>query len=310
VKHYPRFDQVQLNPTATASIPAAAPTVAVAQDQYGDLLVADRSYRVAIYFPALEALNGANFLPNKSLAPGMVASICAPGSHCVNGASVFPTDTIAASLPLPTKLGDIQVLFNGQPTPLYYVSGTQINFVVPMGKNAGDVATSGLADLQVVKLSTGQVLAAGLVQMNVSAPGIFQFDFYPTVNRRAAVLNADGTPNTPTNQAARGSIIQIYLTGQGFVPNAPPDGQGATSATPTPITPTVIIGACRVDDTACTNEPAGHVKYSGLNSYPGGWQINVQIPQNTAPGTQVLLGVTLNDVPNSDGSFRATIAVK
>jgi len=59
------------------------------------------------------------------------------GSNCINGAAVFGTVTAAAQTlsPLPQTLADTQVLFNGQPTPLYYVSPTQINFVVPMGSS-------------------------------------------------------------------------------------------------------------------------------------------------------------------------------
>jgi uncharacterized protein (TIGR03437 family) len=226
---------------------------------------------------------------------------------------MFGTGTAAAQSvsPLPQTLADTQVLFNGQPTPLYFVSSTQINFVVPMGKQPGDVPTSGTADLQVVRVSTGQVLAAGSVQMNVASPGIFQLDFTGLV-RRAAVLNEDGTVNSPTNPAARGSVIQIYGTGQGFTPGAPDDGTAAQNPVPTPSTPVVIINICRVDDTACTGEPPGNVKYSGLSAFLGGWQINVRIPQNTPINAQTPIFVGMNDIYSSDAAsgFRTVIAVK
>ncbi len=174
ILRYPRYDQLVLNNTSATIVPAYAP-IAASLDQYGDLFVADAANRVTIYFPALQTLNGATFLTTEPLAPGAVASICSPGSACVNGTALFGTDTAAAqNLPLPNTLADVQVLFNGQPTPLYYVSPTQINFVVPMGKNPGDVPTSGFADLQVVKVSTGQILATGQVPMNVASPGIIR----------------------------------------------------------------------------------------------------------------------------------------
>ena len=314
VKQYPRFDQLQLNPAAATTIPAAAPTLALTQDQYGDLFVSDFSHRVAIYFPALQTLNGANFLPDKPLAPGVVASICAPGSNCATGTSLFNTPTLhAASLPspfpLPKQLGDIQVLFNGTATPIYDVSPAQINFVVPMGKQAGDIPTSGFANIQVVSVSTGQILAAGAVPMNVASPGIIELQYTGT-NRQAAVLNQDNSINGPNNPAARGSVIQIYATGQGFTPGAPADGAQPQTATPTPNLPTVAIGACRVDDPAppCLGDPSNLV-YSGLNSFPGGWQINVRIPQSTAPGSQVPIAISINGVTNTDLTFRMTIAV-
>jgi uncharacterized protein (TIGR03437 family) len=314
VKQYPRFDQLQVNPAAATTIPAAAPTLAVAQDQYGDLFVSDFSHRVAIYFPALQTLNGANFLPDKPLAPGVVASICGPASNCTTGAAIFNTPTLHAvnlpkPFPLPTQLGDIQVLFNGTPTPIYDVSPGQINFVVPMGKQAGDIPTSGNATIEVVSVSTGQILAAGSVPMNIATPGIIELQYTGTL-RQAAVLNQDNSINGQNNPAARGSVIQIYATGQGFTPGAPPDGAQPQTQTPTPTQPTVAIGACRVDDPTppCNGDPSNLV-YSGLNSFPGGWQINVRIPQSVAPGTQVPLAISINGIPNTDLTFRMTIAV-
>ena len=320
-KRYGRFpDQLLLSGASTAQIPAAAQTLAVTQDQFGDLLLADFSHRVAIYFPGLLTVNGGSFLVGKPLAPGMVASICAPGSNagtpsgCITGAPVFGIATATASaqgFPLPLNLSDTQVLFNGKPAPLYYVSASQINFVMPNGQNPGDVQTTGFADLQVARVSTGQVLAAGSIPMAAAAPGILQ-QVYAGTQRQAAVLNQDNSPNSPTNAAARGSTIQIFATGAGFVPGAPPDGQSAQGPVNTANTPQVVIGSCLVDDTACTQEPPGNVKYSGLSQFPGVWQVNVRIPQNTAPGAQIPLFLGMNQVFSTDNSsgFRMVIAVK
>ncbi len=118
--------------------------------------------------------------------------------------------------------------------------------------------------------------------------------------------------NNPGNAAPRGSVVQIFATGAGFIPGAPPDGVGATSPLPTPNTPDVIIGICRVDDTSCTHDVSGNVKYSGVSSWPGVWQINVRIPQSTAPSAQVPVVVLMNNYPSSDANsgFRTVIAVK
>src|SRR5579871_401516 len=314
-KRYARRDQLQLNGSANTIIPACnqcAP-IAVAQDQFGDLLLADSSSRIGIYFPGLQPLNVANLLVTRALAPGTVAAICAPGSNVVNnsalpegcksGAIAFPnvTATQATSFPLPTTLGDVQVLFNGQPTPLYGVTNFQINFVVPMGKNAGDVPTSGTADIQVVRASTGQVLAAGSAPMSAQSPGIIQLNFTGQ-QRQAAVINADCTLNSSTNPAPRGTVVSVYGTGQGFIPGAPPDGTPASAPVSTPVLATVVIGACNVDDKACNgNETFEHVQYSGLNSFPGGWQVNVQIPQSVPVGVEPIF-VGMNGVFSSDAA--------
>jgi uncharacterized protein (TIGR03437 family) len=54
--------------------------------------------------------------------------------------------------------------------------------------------------------------------------------------RQAAVVNQDGTINSPTNPPLRGPYISIYAIGQGgFVPNAPPDGTLLSGPFPAPI---------------------------------------------------------------------------
>jgi uncharacterized protein (TIGR03437 family) len=54
------------------------------------------------------------------------------------------------------------------------------------------------------------------------------------------------------------------------------------------------------------------VKYSGLSAFPGGWQINVRIPQNTPINAQTPIFVGMNDIYSSDAAsgFRTVIAVK
>jgi uncharacterized protein (TIGR03437 family) len=329
IKQYGRYpDQLLTSAGSVTQIPAAAPSLAVTQDPKGDLMVADFSHRIAIYFHALQAVNGGSFLVTKQLAPGMVASTCAAdaalvsgsiGLNCGSGTATFTSAATppvgATTFPLQTVLGDTQVLFNGTATPLYYVGPTQINFVVPNGQTAGAIPTTGTASLEVIQASTGQVLAAGSVPMNSASPGILQ-QVYGGEFRQAAVLNQDGSANNSTNPALRGSVIQIFATGAGFIPGAPPDGVPATSPISTPSIPQVIIGSCLVDDSACTMESGEHVQYSGLDSYPGVWQINVQIPMNTAPGAQVPLLIGMNQIFNSDNNaintdgFVMVIAVK
>jgi uncharacterized protein (TIGR03437 family) len=311
---YPNFEQFFLTGTANGSVPAVSATLAVAQDQYGDLLVADAANRVAFYYPGLATQNAASFLSAsvKALAPGTLATIYPLGV-------TFSTDTqnvnqLPNPLPFPTVLDDTQVLFNGQPAPMLLVSPGQINFMIPMS-----APTSGTADVQVVRQSTGQILADGLVPMNTVSPAIFGG---PSVScslgtcRQAAVINdADGTVNSPGNPAAAGSYISIYATGQGFVQGAPPDGdipQGGLVTTS--VVPKVFINACYVDDSTCTKETGvDTVSFSGLSpQFPGVWQINVRVPKNTGPGAQVPLFIVMNNVTSQTNAtgYITTIAVK
>ena len=61
-----------------------------------------------------------------------------------------------------------QVLVNDQPAPLYFVSPLQINFLVPM-----NAPTTGTAEIQVVRRSTGQILAVSDRPFQPASPALF-----------------------------------------------------------------------------------------------------------------------------------------
>ena len=74
----------------------------------------------------------------------------------------------------------------------------------------------------------------------------------------------------------------------------------------------MVIGACSVHDSGCNGgETQEHVQYSGLSTYPGLWQVNVQIPQNVPPGLEPIF-VGMNGIYSSDANsgFRMVIYVK
>ncbi len=314
IKKYPKFETLVFNQASTGSVSAPNAVLALVQDQYGDLALADATNRVAIYYPGLQAINGASFLTNRQMAPGMFASLCSPGTNCdpISRLAIFGTATQSnTSLPLATSLGDIQVMVNGVAAPLTYVSPSQINFVVPMA-----TPSSGTADLQVVQSSTGRVYAAGVPPMSAYSPGIFMLDF-TSRNRQAAVLNQDNSVNSTTNCATRGSYIQIFATGQGFLNNAPPDGSAPTGLVTTPFTPHINIGGQFVDEYAReSGEPAKgqEVSFSGLSpQFPGLWQINVYIPKAVAPATQTPIAAFVNSLSSVDftaSGWVTTICVK
>jgi uncharacterized protein (TIGR03437 family) len=318
IKKFSRYADLILQNPIIVQATVASPTTALALvlDQYGDLIAADATNRVGFYFPQLQGINGASFLLTRALSPGLLASLCSPSSGCdpAKRVSMFGANTASSGdlpnpLPLPTTLGDVQVLFNGNAVPLYYVSPGQINFVVPMG-----APTSGTADMVVVQASTGRVFAAGPVAMAPYSPAILMLEYTGSL-RQAAVLNQDGSINSPTNPAPRGSTISIYATGQGFVANAPPDGSPVTSALSAPAPVRVNINGVYLDqmvyDKTSDIPQDQWMPYSGLNYYPGLWQINVYIPHAVLPNKQIPLILTVQGIPNSDpGTFQTYINVK
>jgi uncharacterized protein (TIGR03437 family) len=310
---YPSFEQYFVSGTYNLTIPAYAATLAVTQDQYGDLLVADAANRVEFYYPGLASQNAASLF-SEYLAPGALATIYPLG--VTYGTSTANSNQQPNPVPYPMLLADTQVLFNGQPAPLLLVSPGQINFMIPMS-----APTSGTADVQVVRNSTGQILTDGLVPMNSVSPavfagGLFNCSLSGGKCKQAAVVNdADGTVNGPSNPAAAGSYISIYATGQGYVQGAPADGDIPRGGlVQTSVVPKVWINACYVADSSCTGETGvDTVTFSGLSpQFPGVWQINVRIPKNTGPGAYVPLFIVMENVTSQAAptGYITTIAVK
>jgi uncharacterized protein (TIGR03437 family) len=331
ISRYPVPNPLVTGITASLTMPAAEvagpsvtcagnlcgyPAIAITQDSFGNLYVADTSNRVTVHYAALAAENGASFVCAMGcnlgglaeqpyyLAPAAFASL-----FLFNGLTFASSDTVNYVLPVPTTLGGLQVLVNGQPSPVASVSTSQINFVVPWG-----VPSTGTVQVIVVNPSTSQVLGSGTMNMNAASPGFFTTNAQGT--GQIAALNCNQTPcentlNGPKNPVNPGKLIQLYLTGQGLVPNHPLDGQ-LPSGTVDTTKPLVYVGST-----------PGTVQFSGLAPCCVGlWQINVQIPSNFSLGgfgnfpTGIFpVLVDYNGLPsnspvnNSSASLATTIAI-
>jgi len=214
-------------------------------------------------------------------------------------------------VPYPKTLGDVQVLVNNTPAPLTYVSPTQINFVVPWG-----APTNGSANIQVIKVSTGQVLAAGSVQMNSVSPGIFNDTANTSNAHQAAVINnKDGSINSPTNPAARGDIVQIYATGLGPVSETPADGDIPKGLSLVTGNVRVLVGTCFLDSCPLIGDEQRDFYFGAALSpqFPGVYQVNVRIPQTTDPSAPAIVLIQVNSTASNVASasgYNTVIYVK
>ena len=291
---FPAFNQLTPgNDGPNGGIQDAAGPLAVLEDAWGDLFLADAGHRVAIYYPGLGPINAANFLYANNLAPGMIAAMFTEGNFNQFGGQAAS----ASSLPLPTQLNGVEVLFNGSPVPLFYAGPNQINFQVPM-----EAPQTGTADVQVFQPATGRVLGDTTVAMLAAVPGFFAQA--GTGIGAASALNQDNTLNSQDNPAVQGSVIQMFGTGQGFIPGGPPDGSASSAQLPTPQLPELIMGTGPV--------PAANILYSGLApGEVGVWQVNVLIPDTviTTPTfpTQVIAILGNNPPSGGGGLGRALI---
>jgi uncharacterized protein (TIGR03437 family) len=101
----------------------------------------------------------------------------------------------------------IQILFDGVPAPLVYISAGQVNAVTPYS------VVNGFKTLTVE--TAGGTVSSTTIGSTATAPGIFP----------DAIVNEDGTVNGPSNPAPVGSYVEMYGTGLG---QTTPGGVDAT----------------------------------------------------------------------------------
>ena len=108
--------------------------------------------------------------------------------------------------------------------------------------------------------------------------------------------------NQASQPISRGHAITLMGTGQGVIPNAPPDGTPATDGISTNNKPDVWIEPAFVD-------PAD-VTFSGLApGIVGVWEIDFKVPNATVPANAVQVFVRLQSVASSAPPLVTTIAV-
>ncbi|HEV1286926.1 MAG TPA: hypothetical protein VNU44_16515, partial [Bryobacteraceae bacterium] len=207
------------------------------------------------------AWNGSLYLADagnnriRQLVPGAAQVTVAPilVVSAVNAASLTPgpiaPGMLIALVGTELTINDVpQVLFNATPAPILAITPTEVLVRVP-------VSLAGVQTVQIAINNQGAQIAQITANIAVAAPALFS-----NGSGQASVLNQDGTLNSPSNPAARGSVIALFGTGEGV----------------TGLPFSVSIGGY-----------AATVLYAGpAGSYPGMFQVNAQLPSGYfAPGT-------------------------
>jgi uncharacterized protein (TIGR03437 family) len=178
---------------------------------------------------------------------------------------------------LPTALSGVQVFVDGSPAPLFYVSPTQINFLMPPNQIAGPVtvwvALNSIAGPQV-----------SLTLQNV-APALFPSPLDPgyaiAQQWPAYSLIAPATPVRP------GGIVILYATGLGVTEPYP--------ALPTEI-PTYAgliehIATFQVFLNGTPLDPA-QILYAGIcPGWAGLYQIDLVLPSDAPPNPEIRVAI-------------------
>lgn len=240
--------------------------------------------------PAITSLvNAASFQPSNSVAPGEIITIF--------GTNLGPATpvglTLTSSGTVPTNLGGTMVMFDTVAAPLTYVSATQINAIVPY-----EVASRTTSNVTI--MNNGITSANFSVQIVPTAPAIFSSGM--NGSGQGAILNQNSSVNGSSNPAAKGSVIQIFATGEGQIVPAGTTGC-VTSATPpfptvlaTPVT--VTIGGQPTTTSYVGPAPA---------LVCGALQVNAIVPASVASGNQSIL-LTVGTANNS--AQNVTVAVQ
>ena len=224
---------------------------------------------------SISAVQNAASYSSGSVSPGEIVVL--------RGVSIGPKELVGLQLntngTVATTVSTTRILFDDVPAPIVYVSAAQSAVVVPYS-----VATR--ASTNVVVEFNGNRSAPVAVPVTAAVPGLFSAD--SSGIGQAALFNQDNSYNSPQNPAAKGSIIQLYGTGEGQT--NPPGVEGRLNAAvfPKPVLPVaVVIGGTRIEAAALPYYGAAPQAISGL------FQVNVTIPPGTASGSvpvQLIVG--------------------
>jgi uncharacterized protein (TIGR03437 family) len=229
----------------------------------------------------LMVANSANNMSSGTVAPAELLSLYGAG---IGPESPFGGQIVDGAFT--GSLGGFRVLFNGIQAPLLYAGPNQINVVAPAA-----IADQQTADIEVVGPSGTTIFPTvfvGSVRPQIFSqllPYFYPPNSPPGMRTYAIANNQDGTLNSTSNPAARGSIITIWATGAGLAGVQLPDGSvaGAGSTANLPIA--VLWDDANAVEIIITNQ-AAEVLYAGQapGAVQGLTQINLRVPAAPSGG--------------------------
>ena len=273
----------------------------VAVDSAGNVYAADRdNNRIRILTPAavtaqtptiVSVVNSASYVGGP-ISPGELVTIFGTG---IGPATPAYAITDPSTGKLATTIGGVQVLFSGIAAPMIYAGSTQASAVVPYEMVS-------VANPSVWIAYAGETSNADQLTLAATAPGLFAQN--ASDRGPGAILNQDNSLNGPGHGAAKGSIVQVFMTGEGQT--NPPSVTGAiTTATLPP--PQVTPAPMQLIQVWIDGEPALYT-YAGEapGMVAGVMQLNVRIPTDAASGT-LPIQVSIGGNRNGNGGITVTV---
>jgi len=215
--------------------------------------------------PIYSAASLVNSADNQAgwLAPNTIATLY--GKNLA-----YETKTLSGNSPVG---GDATVNIGGFVATLYYISPTQINFLIPPNLLPGTFNFAIVTDsLQ------GPTIP---IQLASTAPALFQLD-----QQNIIATSATGHLITPTASAQPGDVVVLYATGLGQT--IPPVGYGET---PSSAAPLAMLSEFQVLLDGNPVDP-GDIAYAGVApGFSGLYQINVILPTTTDSNPEIRIAI-------------------
>jgi uncharacterized protein (TIGR03437 family) len=169
---------------------------------------------------------GVSILGVADSAVNAVTGTVAPGEYfSIYGTGLGPAVGIGMQVDrsgvLANSLGGTQVSFDDILAPLLYAADGQINALVPY-------EIAGSKQVNIMITTDAGSSQTGPLQVVPAQPNVF------------AVLNADGSVNSPSNPASQGAMVSILVSGAGVLNPSLPDGTIAALPAPAPALPVLV----------------------------------------------------------------------
>lgn len=219
-----------------------------------------------------QVVNSATMSVDANIVPGELVTL--------TGLGIGPEVGVAAQRDsqgqIPRETGGVQVLFDDQPAPILYAQSRQINAMAPV-ELRGRTQTKVTVVYQ--KSTLGPITAAVDA---FGAPGIFRIE--QGISARAAAQNQDGTINSSSNPAPRGSVVAVWGTGFGLLdPTCATGGLNPDGPVKLSEELIVLIAEATPPGTPTITRPAQYAGSAPTLSC-GVVQINLLVPETAAAG--------------------------
>ncbi|MGA2271687.1 MAG: IPT/TIG domain-containing protein [Bryobacteraceae bacterium] len=238
-------------------------------------LLSSAAWGQAPAYSAAGMVNASNYTPGP-FAPNSIVTIF--GSNLSRSTQGLTPGDIQNNT-LPKELNSTQVFVMNEPVPLLYVSGSQVNFLVPSNQRDWDV--------QVRVVCQGQTGPEITVTVVDAAPALFQ-----TVAGYAIATHLDNSLVAPDSPAHAGEIIVVYAAGLGMTqPNLDPGVIPQNAALIQRLSDLkVYLGGTAID-------PA-RIQYAGLTPGSAGlYQINLVLPDSLGTDPEIRVAVAAQSSP-------------